>query len=760
MPFRTVGKSEQRRALPEKLTGEAQYAADVSLPGMLYGRILRSPHPHARIVSVDAGEAEQLTGVRAILTPFNVAQGDAPQGRIAPDVAILDTEVRFVGDEVAAVAADDEDIAEDALSLIRVEYELLPFVTDARMALEPDAPPVHSSGNLVGGQPLTLTRGNVDEGFANADVIVEDTFTTPAHSGAALEPRAVVAGWEGEDLTVWKSSRGVHSDQLSLALALDIPLKNVRVIGVAMGAGYGNKDESRLAAITAILARRAGRPVKIELSRQEEFVAGRHRHATVTTVRMGVTRGGAITAIHATTIMDTGAYLSSGPGVVRRAGQGALYLYRCANVRYHGYLTYTNTPSAGSYRALGAPQGHFALEVMADRAAEALGMDPLEFRLRNHVGPEGQPGERVTPPDETVDTQPVEGGVPFSSNGLRECLERGASAIGWNGRRGLQGPGNGSLRRGLGIGMFIYRGGPGGRSTARMTLETDGAINLLAGVIDVGEGNLTAITQIAAEALGVEYDQVSTTFGDTALSPPAPTTAGSTATFSTGLAARDAAGKLRARILETAARMLHVEPSDLELSGRFVALAADPGRGVPLAEVGEAAGGLAVEASVAPGSRDYVVNSFGGHFAEVEVDIDTGQVRVLRYVAAHDSGRILNPNLAINQVEGGVSQMLGFTLFEQMLTDPESGATLNASFLEHKTPTTLDYPDIEVIFADVVDPVGPFGLKAVGEPPSIGVAPAIANAIFDATGVRVRDLPATPDRILDAIEALNQEGSQ
>ena len=458
--------------------------------------------------------------------------------------------------------------------------------------------------------------------------------------------------------------------------------------------------------------------------------------------------------------MDTGAYLSSGPGVVRRAGQGALYLYRCANVRYHGYLTYTNTPSAGSYRALGAPQGHFALEVMADRAAEALGMDPLEFRLRNHVGPEGQPGERVTPPDETVDTQPVEGGVPFSSNGLRECLERGASAIGWNGRRGLQGPGNGSLRRGLGIGMFIYRGGPGGRSTARMTLETDGAINLLAGVIDVGEGNLTAITQIAAEALGVEYDQVSTTFGDTALTPPAPTTAGSTATFSTGLAARDAAGKLRARILETAARMLHVEPSDLELSGRFVALATDPGRGVPLAEVGEAAGGLAVEASVAPGSRDYVVNSFGAHFAEVEVDIDTGQVRVLRYVAAHDSGRILNPNLAINQVEGGVSQMLGFTLFEQMLTDPESGATLNASFLEHKTPTTLDYPDIEMIFADVVDPVGPFGLKAVGEPPSIGVAPAIANAIFDATGVRVRDLPATPDRILDAIEALNQEGSQ
>jgi CO/xanthine dehydrogenase Mo-binding subunit len=389
-----------------------------------------------------------------------------------------------------------------------------------------------------------------------------------------------------------------------------------------------------------------------------------------------------------------------------------------------------------------------------------VGLDPLDFRLRNHVGPEGQPGERVTPADEAIDTQPVEGGVPFSSNGLRECLERGASAIGWGDRQRPQDPIDGSLKRGVGMGMFIYRGGPGGRSTARMTLGRDGAIDLLAGVMDVGEGALTAIVQIAAETLGIEYEQVGATFGDTALTPPAPPTAGSTATFSTGLAARDAAVQLRQQILETAARLLGAETSDLDLSGRSVALAANPDRRVSLAEVGEAAGGLEVEASVAPGSKDYIVNSFGAHFAEVEVDTETGQVRVLKYVAAHDSGRILNPNLAINQVEGGVSQMLGFTLYEQMLTDPRGGATLNASFLEHKSPTTLDYPDIQVIFADVVDPVGPFGLKALGEPPSIGVAPAIANAIYHATGVRVRDLPATPDRILDAIEALDLDGSQ
>jgi len=281
------------------------------------------------------------------------------------------------------------------------------------------------------------------------------------HAGAALEPRAAVASWDGDNLTVWKSTRGVHADQLALSLALDVPRGNIRVMGQNMGAGYGTKDETRLGAITAVLAQRAGRPVKIELTRQEEFVAGRHRHGTTTTVRMGVKNDGTVTVVHATTIMDTGAYLSSGPGVIRRAGQGALYLYRCANVQYDGYLTYTNTPSGGSYRALGAPQGHFALESLADTISEALGIDPLEFRLKNHVGLEGQPGERVTPANEILDTQPVEGGVPFSSNGLRECLQIGSEAIDWG--QPSEQPESGNLRRGKGMGMFIYRGGAGGR---------------------------------------------------------------------------------------------------------------------------------------------------------------------------------------------------------------------------------------------------------------------------------------------------------
>ena len=733
-----IGRSVLRRDLPPKLTGDAAYAADVRLPGMLIGKILRSPHAHANVVSIGVPRME---GVHAAVTPF-----DVPDGRIAPDVPILDTVVRFVGDEVAAVAADDEFIAEQALRLIEVEYAPLPFVTDARAALEPGAPAVHPGGNLVGGEPIVLSRGSVEEGFAEADVVIEDMFSTPSHSGAALEPRAAVAAWDGDRLTVWKSSRGVHADRLLLSLSLGVPRDSVRVIGQNMGAGYGNKDETRLSVLAAILARRAGRPVKIEATREEEFIAGRHRHATVTTVRMGVKRDGTVTAVHATTIMDTGAYLSSGPGVVRRAGQGALYLYRCPNVRYDGYLAYTNTPAGGSYRALGAPQGHFALEVISDRAARAVGLDPVEFRLKNHVGPEGQPGERVTPRTEIIDTQPLEGGIPFSSNGLRECIERGATEFGWNTTATTS---DGPLRRGKGMAVFIYRGGAGGRSTARMRLEADGALRLVSGVVDVGEGSITVLTQIAAESLGVGYDRVGGDFGDTDGTPESPITAGSTVTFSAGLAVKQAASDLRDRIVASAAEVLGRPDTELELGDDGVSGAS--GSRITLAELASVTGPIEVEATVSPGSTDYIVNSFGAHFAEVEVDTDTGQVRVLRYVAAHDSGRILNPRLATNQVEGGVSQMLGFTLSEQMITDIQNGATLNASFLEHKSPTILEYPDIRVVFADVVDPVGPYGAKSLGEPPSIGVAPAVVNAIRDAAGIDLTDLPATPDRVLNAL---------
>ena len=765
MSLSSVGKSEVRKDLRGKLTGEARYSADLKLPGMLYGQVLRSPHPHADITSIDTTQAAGLPGVHAIVTPF-----DSGLGRVVPDMMALDTRVRFVGDEVAAVAASDEDTARRAIELIEVQYRTLPFFLEPEEALEAGAAAIHPGGNLVGGRPLSLERGSVAQGFSEADFIVEEEYFIPAHSPASLEPRAALASWEhdgeGGSLIVWKSSRGVHVDRDALAEALSIPPERVRVVGPYLGGGYGSKDESRLAVLAAILSQRSGRPVRMEYSRPDEFVAGRTRHAAGIRIKVGAKRDGTITAIHTTAILNTGAYMASGPGVARRLGQGCLYLYHCPNVKYEASLVYTNRPVAGSYRALGAPQGHFALETIMDRVAEAVGIDPLEFRLRNRVRAEGQPGIRTTPRDQTVDTQPVEGGIPFSSNGLDQCLRLGAEAFGWSfsplaqpsdlSREVSDGGGEGNVtkKRGQGMSMLIYRGGPGNPSSAQVRLDKSGRVALVAGLMDVGEGAATVLAQMAADTLGVGYEDVDVIFADTAATPDAPITAGSTATFSTGTAVVQAASDLKDKLLELASAGLEAPVDALEVGEGFVWVRNSPSRRMSLAEVAARVEGeeISAFARVTPGSAEYIVNSFGAHFAEVEVDTDTGNVRVLRYVAAHDSGRIINPRAALNQVEGGVSQMLGFTLSEEIVTDGPTGITLNGSFLEHKSPTIMDYPDIRVIFADVVDPVGPMGAKALGEPPSVGVAPTIANAIYDAIGIRFTRLPITPDRVLTALQ--------
>ncbi len=750
MTLNVAGTSVARRDLDAKLTGEAKYTADLRLPGMLHGAILRSPHAHAEIVGVDASEALRLPGVRAVVTPF-----DAPGGRLAPDLAILDTRARFVGDEVAAVAADDPDTARAALRLIRVEYSILPHYTTPESALASDAVPIHPDGNLALGEVLFLERGSVAEGFASSDVVLEDEFEIPTHSAAPLEPRAALASW-GEDtdvdLTVWKTTRGVHVDRDALASALGLPSSRIRVVGPHLGAGYGNKDETRLAALAAVLSQRAGRPVLVEFSREDEFVAGRVRHAARIHIRAGFKSDGSITAIEASAVLDTGAYLASGAGVARRTGQGILYLYHCANVKYEAHLAYTNRPTAGSYRALGAPQGHFALESLMDRAAEHFGMDPLDFRLMNRVRPEGQPGQRVTPADRVVDSQPLEGGIPFSSNGLEQCLELGSETFGWRDNR-PEPTTDPALKRGRGMSIMIYRGGPGSPSAAEVRIEKSGAIRLVTGLMDVGEGASTVLPQIAAEILGAEYEQVEALLADSRGTPDAPITAGSTATFSTGTAVVQAATEVRESLLELASAGLEVPVHALDAAQGWVFIKSDPSRRMALTEVagrmdGEA---LSATASVIPGSTDHIVNSFGAHFVEVEVDTATGRVKVLRYVAAHDSGRIINPRTALNQAEGAISQMLGFALSEELFTDPATGITLNAGYLEHKSPTILDYPDIRVVFADIVDPVGPLGAKGLGEVPTVGVAPAIANAIYNATGVRLRRTPFTPDRVLAAL---------
>ena len=767
MTLNVAGTSVVRRDLEVKLTGEARYTADLKLPGMLHGAILRSPHPHADVLSVDASEALSLPGVHAVLTPFN-----APQGRLAPDMGILDTRVRFVGDEVAAVAADDLDTARAALELIRVEYAALPGYMTPEASLAPDALPIHPGGNNALGQVLSLERGSVAEGFAAAAVVLEDDFEIPTHSAAPLEPRAALASWHEDadtDLTVWKTTRGVHVDRDALTGALGLDSRRVRVIGPFLGAGYGNKDETRLSGIAAALAQQAGRPVRCEFTREEEFIAGRVRHAAKIHLRVGFKADGTLTAIEGTAVLDTGAYLASGVGVARRAGQGILYLYHCANAKYEAHLAYTNRPTAGSYRALGAPQGHFALESLMDRAAEHFGMDPLDFRLMNHVRPEGQPGTRTTPLDQVIDSQPLEGGIPFSSNGLQQCLELGAEAFGWREYPNVPSPPGGGLgwgrspesadpmlKRGRGMAIMIYRGGPGSPSAAEVRVEKSGAIKLITGLMDVGEGASTVLPQMTAEILGAEYNDVEAVFADSRGTPDAPITAGSTATFSTGTAVVQAANEVRESLMEIASAGLEVPVYDLDAAHGYVYVKSDPARRMALGEVASRMDGdeLSATASIIPGSTGHIVNSFGAHFVEVEVDTGTGRVRILRYVAAHDSGRIINPRAALNQAEGAVSQMLGFALSEELVTDAATGVTLNPGYLEHKSPMALDYPDVQVIFADVVDPVGPLGAKGLGEVPTVGPAPAIANAIYNATGVRLRRTPFTPDRVLAALSEL------
>ena len=741
-----IGHAVPRRGLAEKLTGECRYTADLKLPGMLHAKVLPSPHPHADVVSIDASAAQALPGIHAILTPFD-PETSRP---IATDMTILDTRVRFVGDEVAAVAAESDTLAQHALELLEVEYSLLPFETDAEKALKPEASHIHPGGNLWGGEPLVLERGSARQGFNEADLVLEETYTVASHSAAPLEPRAALARWDENGLTVWKTSRGVHQDRNLLSQALGLPLEKVRVIGPALGAGYGNKDESRCSVIAALLSLKAGRPVRLEYSRYQEFVSGRVRHSAVIRLAIGIKKNGTITAISNKTVMNTGAYLSSGEGVLRRTAQGSLYLYRCPNVRFEGRLAYTNTPVAGSYRGLGAPQGHFALEALMDRAAQTLGMDPVEFRLKSHVGPEGQPGRRVTPVDRIIDTQPVEGGIAFSSHGLRECLQQGAEAINW----GTKSPSNSTwLKRGSGVAMAIYRGGPGRESTAKVVLHRSGRVDLVTGIMDVGQGAYTVLAQMTAETLGCTYDNVHVVSGDTSTTLEAPITAGSTATFSSGLAVQKASKKLQGYLLDLASTFLEVPRDSIYASQGFILSKRNSNRLTSISRIAAQMPQPFMEAvaTVTPGSPDYIINSFAAHFAQVEVDLQTGNIRVLRYVAAHDSGRIINPVTALNQVEGGVSQMLGLTLTEELVTDPASGVTLNGSFLEHKCPNIAQYPDIETIFIQTQDPTAPFGAKALGEPPSVPVAAAVINAVHDAIGIRFTEIPLTTDKVLAAL---------
>jgi xanthine dehydrogenase YagR molybdenum-binding subunit len=726
-----VGKPLPRVEGDLKVTGRAEYAYDVRLSGQLYAKVLRSPHPHARITRVDTAKAAALNGVRAVLT-----RGIGPDVSWFEDTVLFSDVVRYVGEEVAAVAADSEEIAEDALRLIEVEYEPLPFVLDPGAALKPGAPKIHEGGN-VDGEPIEYARGDVAAGFADAEVVVEHDYITQAALHNCLEPHGCTATWEGDQLTLWDSTQSIFDVRQEVAARLKLPEHHVRVIKQFMGGGFGSKQIAwKHTAIAALLSKQAGRPVQLMLDREAENLASGNRNPTRQRVKIGAKRDGTLVAIEADILQTIGAYKVGGEA----ADVDGTYqtLYRCPNVKTTQTPVYINAGPAVAFRAPGYVEGAFALELAMDELACKLEIDPLDLRLKNY-----------SEVDQTADR-------PYTApNGLRACYEAVEHGFNWRGARQRGPQATGSKRRGIGLAAHDWIGGGGHPpGYAWVKWNADGSVDIVAGTQDIGTGSRTGLAQIAAEVLGIPFEHVALHLGDTAYGPYAPVSSGSATQATIGPAVQAAAIDARRQLFEAAAPMLEVGAHDLELHDGMVMLKGEPSRKIAVKEVLTKIQPHMIQGQGSRGANpsDKTIHTFGVQAAEVEVDVETGEVTVLRIVAAHDCGRVVNPMMVDSQVIGAVTQGLGFALIEERIIDEGRGFVMNANLEEYKIPTVLDIPDIKNIILDLPDPeANPTGAKGIGEPPLIPTAPAIVNAIRDAIGVRFYQAPVSRARILDAL---------
>ncbi|HEX2986623.1 MAG TPA: xanthine dehydrogenase family protein molybdopterin-binding subunit [Chloroflexota bacterium] len=728
--LQTVGKSVDRVDAYEKATGRAQYTSDIHPSGMVYGKILRSPYPHARIVSIDTSRAELLPGVRGVLSPIN-----APSIRWKDGKLVLDTVLNFVGDEIAVVAADDEETAQDAVDLIRVQYEELPFVLDPEQAMQPDAPRVHPSGNLADGKPRVYERGDMKAGLSQAEVTVEETFRTQVALHNSMETHGTVANWVGEDLTVWDSTQGVFVARAEIAAILGLPLNRVRVISHYIGGGFGSKLEiNKQTILAALLARQIQRPVRIVLSRHEENLITGHRHPTAQTLKLGARQDGSLTAIHLHCVVPVGAY-----GYAASIAGPAMQLYDCPNVHTEVYAVYTNDGPARAFRAPGYTEGTFALESAMDMLADRLGMDPLELRLKNYA-----------------DKDPLTG-HDYSAKHLREVYQLAAEKAGWAKRHpaGTTQAGQGApfTTKKLGIGMAtqIWGGGGGPPAYAIVKLNPDGTADVVTGSQDIGSGTATGLAQIAAEALGFTIENVHVSEGDTRDAPYSPTSGGSQTISSTGPAVRAAAEDAREELLEVASQVMEISRDQLQVKDNRIYVAGSSENGRPVSEVLGSLGNAMIvgRGSRGPNPPGYAIRTFGAQFAEVEVDEETGRIRLLQIVAVHDFGRVINPKLAENQIQGGITQGIGYSVMEERVIDARNGRVLNPDLEEYLIPTSMDTSSIEVaVIGDPDQHSNNLGAKGIGEPPIIPTAPAIANAVFNATGTRLLNLPMSVRTLL------------
>ena len=757
--FKIIGKSVRRDDVLEKVTGEAQYTGDVKLPGMLHGKIKRAAIAHARIKSIDVSKALAYPGVKAVLTHENVPRVlhyGSPHPRSASctkDQYILDDKVRFWGEGVAAVAAISEEIADEALDLIEVEYEPLPAVIEPEEAALPGAPLIHEvgpGGNLVL-DPVRINRGDVEAGFAQADFVLEGTFSGGRPHPAYMEPNVCIADWDGSNkLTFWTSTQTSFMVRGILAEVLGLPLTKVRVLVDHMGGGFGAKQDCfQHEFLCALLAKETRRPVKMEFTRHETFVAGRARHPCKVWLKQGFKNDGTLVARDMKLVYDSGAYGSHGPGVTIVGTTAATSLYRCENVRLEGRCVYTNTPINGAFRGYGVVQSYYALDIQMDEAAERLGMDPAELKLKNVV--------------RAGDIAPS--GHPILGHGLEICLQHGIDVLDWKSIRNRDrtpDPKHPHIRKGWGIGCEMHGSSayPGIKEQGNATVKVneDGTVTLLTGAAGLGTGAHTALAQIVAEELGVRFEDVGTIHGDTDVVPWDIGAFASHTTYLVGTAAKMAAAKVRTAVLERAAMKLQVKPEEIDLSEGKIFVKAEPGRFMTVAEAMGPSRGIPAANIVANGTYEPTKSySFAAHFTEVDVDTETGIVEVKRVVPVHDVGRVIHPIAAQGQIEGGIQQGIGHTLTEDYVIDKKTGRSLNAGLVDYKMPLSMDMPDIETIILEAApDPGGPWGAKGVGEDPIIAIGPSIANAIHDAIGVRFHHYPITPE---DILKALREKGA-
>jgi len=730
--FKIIGTRQPRLDAWARVSGRAKYASDISFPGMLHLKVVRSPHPHANVLNIDAQKAAALPGVRLILT-----HKDMPAYRWHPDMPVLTDVARFVGDDIVCVAATSEEIAAEAVDLIKVEYQVLPFVLDPEAAMKPDAPKLYPKGNLVGGKPQLASRGDVEKGFAEADLVYEGRYKTNLVQHATREPRACVALWEGGKLTVWDSTQYTFAVQEGLAKALRVPISKVRVICEQMGGGFGDRSTAeRYNVLAALVARKTQRPARIEFNREENFLAGHHRYPVIFYLKYGVKKDGTLTAIQAKAVADMGGYAHF-PGA-GGSMEVILSTYRCPNLKAESYSVCTNKPEGGFMRCVGHPQATFPQEVHLDIIAEKLGMDPVEFRLKNYARLEDGDQARK---------------IPFSSNGMEECIKKGAEAASWKVRWQKPGSTAGPVKRGLGMAIHACRHGgmaAGMPSSGMVRVNSDGTVNVFTGTSDIGGGQKGTMAMIAAEEIGVPLESVFVTSADTDVTTDTAGTTGSRQTITGGTGIKLAATDAKNQLLDIAAEELKVDRKEILISEGKV-YRRGSSEAIPLEKIAGKAPGPIMGRGVGRVPRNVIFHTQAAHFVEVEVDTRTGAVRVVKLIAVHDVGRAINLLTTEGQIEGGATQGIGFGLAEEQLLDQATGICVNPNFIDYRVATIKDIPEIVPMIVESVDPYGPFGAKGVGEPPYSVPAPAITNAIYNAIGVRFSEIPITNRVILTSL---------